>query len=555
MVKSMVKNGTSFLFQTQKTIISAASILSFAYAISAGLSFVRTRVLATYFGDSFELGVFFVADRIPSFIYSLLVVGTLSAVFMPIFASIMKKDQDCAWKLSSTVINISLLTFSVFGVLAFIFARQVMLGLSAGHLSKEGLLLGASLMRIMMLAQFVLIFSSFISVILQSFRYFIIPALAPILYNIGMILGVVFLTPFLGIYGAAYGVVIGSFFHLLVQLPLLRKIKFKHSFSINLKEEGVSELMGLIPHRLLATVFYQVSAIIDTSLAILISAPSVVIFKFAEQLQSFPVNLFGVSIASAALPTLSLESDDKDFSKFKDTFLTSLHQMLFLVIPISIILLVLRVPLVRLVYGASKFSWEATILTSYSVAFFSFSIFSQAATYLITRAFYAIKDTRTPLKVMFFSVPFDILLSVFFIKYLNFGVWSIALSYSISSIFDFLILLHLLGKKVGWFDSNTLIEPFVKISYAAFFMGISLYAPMKILEKFIFDTTRTVPLIFLTIIATSFGIVSYLFFTRMFAVKEVDLLYSLVSRFKVRPSIEALKGASSMPEGTTTELS
>lgn len=539
MVKLTLKNGASFLFQTQKTIISAASIISIMYAVAAVLSFVRTRFLSSYFGASNHLGVFFTADRIPAFISNILVVGTLSAVFIPVFTSYLKKDEDEAWRISSSIINISLLAFLLIGILSFIFARELMMLLSLGNLNGEELILGQNLMRIMIVAQIILIFSSFITSVLQSFKYFIVPAIAPVLYNMGMILGIIILTPWLGIYGAAYGVVVGALMHLLIQLPLLRRVNYRHSFNIDFKDPGVKEVFRLMPSRVVSSAINQISAVIDTSLAFLVSTSSVVIFKFSDQLQSFPVNLFGASIALAALPTLAYESDDQKYEKFKETFLTSLHQMLFLVIPAAIILLVLRVPMVRLVYGASKFPWEATIATSYTVAFFSLSIFSQSAVYLITRAFYALHDTKTPLKVTLFTIPFDVLISLSMVKLLGWGVWSIAFSFSISSIMDFIIMIFLLHKKVDGFDLEALFSPFVKISYAALFMGISLYVPLKLLEKYVFDTTHTLPLIVLTMAVCICGFLSYLLFTKIFNVKEVKLLYGILGKFRVKRSVEA----------------
>lgn len=539
MVKSMLKNGTSILFQTQKTIISAATVLSITYAASAFLSFLRTRILSNYFGDSPELGVFFTADRIPSFIFNVLVVGTLSTVFIPVFTSHLKKSEGDAWRISSAVTNMFILAFGLFGIIAFIFAKDLMVVLSLGKLTAAEVDLGKNLMRIMIGAQVVLIFSSLLTSILQSFRYFLVPSLAPILYNVGMILGVIVLTPLLGIYGAAYGVMIGSLLHLLVQLPLLSRVNYKYAFTLGFKQEGIREIFKLLPPRLLASSVNQISVVVDTSLAIAVSVSSVVVFKFAEQLQSFPVNLFGVSIALAALPTLSYVSDDKDFKKFKDTFNTSLMQMLFLVLPASIMLLVLKVPLVRLVYGAPEFSWPATVATSYTLAFFALSIFTQSAVFLLTRAFYALHDTKTPLLVVICSIAVDILLSVIFVKGFGFGVWSIAFSYTLSSFMDFGVLMYLLSRKVGGFDFDSLVEPFLKISYSAIFMGISLYAPMKILEDLIFDTTRTVPLAMLTMTASIFGFISYFIFTKIFAVKEVELLYTLLAKIRLRTGIAA----------------
>ncbi|MFZ5424495.1 MAG: murein biosynthesis integral membrane protein MurJ [Patescibacteria group bacterium] len=514
----------------QNTIISAAAVLAFMYGASAILGLVRTRLLAHYFGASEILGVFYTADRIPSLIYSLLVVGTLSTVFIPVFTNTFKKNEENAWHTASSMITVSILLFLSLGTLVFILAPSVITALSLGKFTAEQIKLGTSLMRIMLSAQLLLIISSFVTVILQSFKYFIITALAPVLYNIGMILGIVILIPRYGIYGPAFGVIIGSVLHLLVQIPLIRKINFSYKFTLDFKDKGLREIFRLMPPRILGAGMAQVSAIVNNSLAILVSTSSVVIFKFADQLQSFPVNLFGASIALAALPTLSYESGEKDKEKFKEIFLTSFHQMLFLVIPASVILLVLRIPVVRLVYGVSNFPWEATVQTSYTLAFFSLSIFAQSSVYLLTRAFYALKDTATPLKVNFITVILSSFLSYVFVHYLGFGVWSVAFSYSIALLLDMIFLLLLLSKKVGGFKLDSLVVPFTKISYAAFFMGISLYVPMKLLDEFIFDTTKTVNLALLTILATLAGVISYLFFTKLFKVREIELLYKLLRK-------------------------
>lgn len=537
-----------FLMRTQKTILSAAFIISATYGISAILSLLRSRLLAHYFGAGEALAVFYTADKIPSFVYSLLVVGTISTVFIPVFTNLLKHDRKDAWETASATINMSLLAFGLLGLLAFIFAQNLINFISLGKFTAEQVTLGANLMRIMIVSQLVLIVSSFLTSLLQSFKYFILPALAPVFYNLGMIAGILFLTPKFGIYGPAYGVAIGSVLHFVIQLPLLSKIDFKYFFVLNFKDKGVREILKLVPPRILGSALAQVSIVVNNSLAILVSTSSVVIFKFADQLQSFPVNLFGASIALAALPTLSYEADGITKEKFKKTFLTSFHQMLYLVVPASVILLVLRVPMIRLIFGAKNFPWEATVQTSYTLAFFAISIFAQSLVYLLTRSFYALKDTATPVKVNFFTVLLSIALSLTFIKVYHFGVWSIALSYSIAAILDTIILLALLSKKVGGIKLSSILIPFVKISYSALFMGICLYVPLKLLDQVVFDTTRTVPLIFLTGIAGLAGTGAYLFFTWLFKVKEIELFYKLLNRLNVFAPPEVLESPQTTAE-------
>ncbi|MEZ6255593.1 MAG: murein biosynthesis integral membrane protein MurJ [Patescibacteria group bacterium] len=532
MIKAVATNSLSkkIFTNAQNTILSAAIVISAMYGVSAILSLVRSRMLATHFGASDILGVFYVADRIPNLIYSLLVVGTLSTVFIPIFTDELKKDKDLAWKTASSVVNASLFVFLIFGLIVYIFAKPIVIAVSLGEFDLQQIDIAVRLMRIMLVSQVILLLSSFLTSVLQSFKLFVIPALAPVVYNLGTILGIAFFAPRYGIYSAAYGVLIGALLHLAIQLPLSRHINLKYYPKLNIKDKGLRNVLKLLPPRMLSASLFQITSLANNSLAILVSVPSVVVLKFALQLQTFPVLLFGASIAQAALPTLSYESSGEEIAKFKSIFLTSLHQVMFLVIPFSVILLVLRLPVVRLVYGAANYPWEATLATATALGFFSVSIFAQSAVYLINRAFIALKDTYTPLKVSLITFVISITLSYILITKYSFGVTSIALSYSLASILDVVLLLALLSKKVGGFSLERLVLPFLKISYAAIFMGISLYLPLKVLDLYVLDTSLTLNLLILTLVTGSTGVISYLFFTHIFKVKEVILFYKLVSK-------------------------
>lgn len=536
MVGKALENGRKFLMSRQKSILSAAFIISFTYGISAILSLFRSRLLASYFGISDDLTVFYTADKVPSLIYSLIVVGTISTVFIPVFTELLGKDKEDAWRTASSVVNLALAAFFVVGGLVAFLAPEIIQLLSVGRFTIAQNQLGAGLMRVMIFAQFILVISSFITSLLQSFKHFVLPALAPVFYNIGMILGIVLLTPFYGIYGPAYGVFIGAFLHLLVQLPLLPKIKLNYHFIFDSSEKGVKEIFSLIPSRILGSALIQFSGILTNSLAILISNSAVVVYKFADQLQSFPVTLFGASMALAALPTLSSEAVSQNKAEFKKTFLTSFHQMMYLVIPASVILLVLRVPVVRIVFGAQQFPWEATLDTAATLGIFSISIFAQSAVFLVTRAFYALKDTATPVKVNSLTLALSFVLSLFFVKVLGLGVWSLAVSYTIASIFDLALMLHILDRKVGRFSKADLFWPLAKISFSAMLMGVFLYLPMKTLDAFVFDTTRVLPLLALTVVAGFVGSAVYLFLTKMFKVEEIQLFYKLISKLDPKKS-------------------
>jgi putative peptidoglycan lipid II flippase len=527
------KNFNGFLFKTQNTILSAALILGLASGISAILGLVKTRLLASYFGVSKELAIFYTADKIPNLVYSLLIVGAVSTVFIPMFTGLLVKNKDSAFKVASSIINATFLFFIIVGTFIFIFSPQIIDVLSVHTFTKEEITLGSNLMRIMLVSQIFLVAGSLSTSVLQSFKYFLIPALAPIFYNIGMILGIILLSEKMGIYGPAIGTIIGAFLHFFIQAPLLKKSGFKFSAKIDFSDRNFRKTFSLIPPRLTSVLIANLIQTINNSLAILISTSSVIYLKFADQLQGFPVNLIGISMAAASLPTLSSQSAPEEKEKFKETFSTSLLQMMYLVMPVSAILLVLRVPAIRLVYGVSNFPWEATIRTAQTLAFFSISIFSQSANYLITRAFYALKDTSTPVIINIITAIINVCISLIFVKTLNFGVWSVAFSYTITSMLDSLLLMTFLNKKVGGFNKEKLIIPFTKICWATALTGIMLYIPMKILDQFVFDTTRTINLIGLTAIAGIIGMATYLVITHFLKVEEIELFYKLLGKLKI----------------------
>jgi putative peptidoglycan lipid II flippase len=523
----------NLLIRAQNTILSAAFILFISSGANAILGLVKNRLLAGKFGVSEELALFYTADRIPNLIYSVLVVGALSTVFIPIFMEKLKKNRENAFAAASTLINFVLVFFAVLCVISWIFAPLIINVLGVGSFSPEFITLGAKIMRIMLLSQFLLVAGSLASSVLQSYKLFIIPAIAPLAYNLGMIGGILWFSEQYGILGPSYGTLVGAIFHFAIQLPFIKTTGFKWSCKLDIHGDVFKEMMRLAPPRVLSVILSNALATVNNSFAILISSASVVYLKFGLQLQAFPVTLFGASIAAASLPTLAAEYDDKDYSKFRKTFLTSFHQMMFLVLPASAVFLVLRIPIVRLVYGVDNFPWEATINTALVLGVFTLSIFPQSAIYLITRAFYALKDTATPVKVSLITIIINVILSVFFIRGLKWEVWSVAFSFVITSLLDMTLMLYLLGKKIGGLNIKTVVIPFMKTAFATLLMALTLYIPIKLLDYVIIDTTRTINLLLLTGIASFCGGITYLLFTMMLKVPEIDLFYKLIRKVKL----------------------
>ena len=239
MMKQFFRNSTAILFRRQTTIISAATVMMVLVLASRILGLVRNRFLAHFFPIE-TLDAYRAAFVIPDFVANVLITGALSVAFIPVFTSYLqnRKEND-GWKIASSVLNISLGFYLVFTLILVVFAQPLIGKFVAPEFSPEKLALTTNLARIVLFSELLLIIGSFFTSVLQSFHRFIIPALAPVLYNIGIIIGILWLRPFFGLTGVAMGVVIGAALHALIQLFLIKKFGFSYKFRFDIKDPGV----------------------------------------------------------------------------------------------------------------------------------------------------------------------------------------------------------------------------------------------------------------------------------------------------------------------------
>ena len=532
MVK-LFKNTFAILNRTQNSILSAASVIMTAVLISRVLGLLRDRMLAARFTPE-ELGIYYAAFRLPNMIFELLVMGALATAFIPVFTTYLSaKGREEAFTMASSVINIGLGIFLIMSLPIIFFTNQVSYFLAPGF-TDEQITLMASFTRIMILAQvFPLIIGNFFTGILQSYRNFILPALAPVIYNVGIIIAIIFLTPAIGLYAPVIGVVIGAFLFALIQIPAVAHLGYRHKWSWDINHPGAVSVGKLMLPRTLGLAVSQIDTTIDLILSTLLGAASVTVFNFALHLQQVPIGLFGASLAQATLPSLASSYAEKKYEEYKKIFLTSFHQILFLVVPLSAVLIVLRIPMVRLVFGASSlFDWNSTVVTGQTLAYFSISLFAQALVHLLARGFYAMHDSKTPVAIGAICVIVNTILSLLFILYFHFEVWSLGLSASVASILNAILLLYFLDKKIGFFNRYQLFFPAVKIFLSGAVSGIALYIPIKLLDQLVFDTTKTINLLMLTGISTLVGFSVYLFLAWFLDVPQVAVLTKIFSRVK-----------------------
>lgn len=518
--------GSKILNGKSKTITSAAIILAVTSLASRFLGLLRDRLLAGHFGAGDTLDVYYAAFRIPDLVYNLLVMGALSAGFIPVFVSLWQNKENSreAWKFVNGILNILALGLVLVGAVFFVSAPFLMKLITPGF-GEEKMALTVSLSRIMFLSPLLLGLSSIWSGVLQSLKRFFAFSLAPIFYNLGIIFGILFLVPRLGIYGLAYGVVLGAFLHMAVQLPAIWHLGFRYNLSLNWRHAGIRRLARLMVPRTLTLAVSQLNFVAITVLASGLAAGSLAVFNLAYNIWSFPLGILAASLATAAFPAMSQEAQAKDNAAFSKTFSNTFRQILFLVIPVSALFIVLRAQLVRVILGTGKFDWNDTILTIQSLQYLTLGLFAESLILLIVRGFFAFEDTKTPFWLGLVSSAFRI----FFAWALSFslGVAGLALGFALGSVLNMILLWFFLERKVSDLNSSEIFVSGVKIVIASFFAGLAAYGALQFMDKLV--STRTVLGIFSQGLAAGIiGIAAYFFVGLLLRSPEIKTFWDSI---------------------------
>lgn len=500
--------------------------------VSRFLGIFRDRILGSEFGLGETLDIYFAAFRIPDLIFNLIVLGALSAGFIPIFSQLIKKttaklnDNKEAWEVANIIITILGFALILLSTLGIVFAPYLMNIIAPGF-SPEQKEITASITRIMFLSPIFLGISSILGGILQSFKRFFVYSLAPIVYNIGIIFGALFLTPHFGIHGLAYGVVIGAFLHMLIQVPTVFRLGFKPKLSFDYKNKNVVKIAIMMIPRTLSLAVGQFNLLVITVIASTLSVGSLAAFNYANNLQTFPVGIFGISFAIAAFPTLSAYAFDK--TKLIFNFSATFRKILFFIVPSTVLLLTLRAQIIRVVFGAGQFDWEDTLLTMETFQFFIISLFAQATIPLLVRMFYVRHNSSTPFFIGLFSASVNVFLSFYFSK--TMGVAGLALAFSISNIVNFILLWVLLRLELGIMDEYKIMISTIKFSVSAIAAGFVVQFSKLIIWPFI-DMTKTLGVFSQGAFAGIMGIMVYIIFAYLLKSEElIEFWCSLKKRF------------------------
>jgi putative peptidoglycan lipid II flippase len=527
--------------QPSSSVHSAALIIAIAGILSRILGLVRDRILASNFGAGDVLDTYYAAFRVPDLIYNLLILGALSAAFIPVFTGLLAHEKkEEAWKFTNALFSFTVTGLILLSALLAILTPFFMKLITPGF-SKEKLDGVVILTRIMFLSPIFLGISGIYGSILNSFKRFLIYSLAPIFYNIGIIIGAVYLYPILGVSGLAWGVVFGAFLHMIIQYPAVKISGYKFILSFDWKDSHLRKVAKLMIPRTMSLAVAQINLLVITILASTLVSGSLSIFNFANNLQSFPIGIFAVPFVLAIFPTLSHFSAKKDNAQFIASFSETFRQILFFIIPSTIFILVLRAQIVRVILGSGQFNWNDTILTFQSLGIFAISLFAQCLIPLIARAFFAFHNTVIPFIAGIISEVFNLGLALIFARY--YGVLGLVWAFSISNIIEFVILIFILRSKMGSLDDKRIINSTLQISLAAIAGG----AVAQLTKYFIvpFINPETFFGVFSQMLASgSLGIIIFLAISYYFKLPELTSLKKLLS-------VRSLLFKQSIPEDPT----
>ena len=438
----------------QVSLAKSAGIVAGAFVVSRLLGLVREIVLARQFGTSEAFSAYVSAFRIPDLLFLVVMAGAFGSAFIPVFSGFLANgEDDAAWKLSSVVLNVSGILVILTAAIAWVFAPELVRYVVAPEASSAAQQLTIDCMRILLFSPVFLGFGIAAKGILEGQDLFTLPALAPLVYNAATILGAILLGPHVGVYGVAIGVVGGAIGFLMLQVPGLVRSGMRYSFSFDPRTRGVYEVGRLLAPRLIGQAAFQLNFIAVTNLAWRTGEQSVSALNYAWQLLMLPHGVLALSVSTVILPTLSRLWQVGDTAAFRATLGNALRPLLFLSVPASVILFAFRLPIVQTLFQTGAFSTESTTLVAAPLAFLAAGLASYALVEALTRAFYAMHDTWTPVIAGIAIMALNILIGVTLLD--RMGYLALALALSLSTTVEAMILIVVLGRRIGGVSTKT----------------------------------------------------------------------------------------------------
>ncbi len=523
----MISLNRHFLKSNQTGLTNAAVLIALAALVSSLLGVVRDALLASHLGLSRSLDIYYAAFRVPDFFYNIFIYGAITVGFIPVLTSYLKKDKQSGWDLTSGLCFYLGGFLVICGLLAVIFAVPLCARIFPGFTASE-LAQTVSMMRVLMIQPILLGLSSIYSAVLEVFRLFLADSLAPILYNVGIILGIIFLLPQYGLLGLAFGVILGALFSLGVRILAMQELGYRWSFAYKEIRPGLKKIVKLMVPRSMTIILYQIYMSILVGLASKLPAGHLAAFNLANNIQSFPQVVIALSLIVSSFPVLAKLYTDKNETGFAEVFSTTLKQSLFMMIPITGLFIVLRYPIVRLLLGYGKFGWQATNLTANILLIFIVGLVCQALQNLLIRTFFACDKSAGPFFASLATYGSGIFLA-YYLSRQN-GILGLTWAFVITNIIYFLLLFILLLpslKYVNWSGLGKRVGEYMLITAGACFIGLET---VKLTNPW-FNQTRVLGVMGQAAVVGIVFCAIFLWEAKVFKMEEVSAVKKIAQRF------------------------
>ncbi len=462
-----------------RQIAQAATLVMALFVVSRVLGLARQMVVGAMFGTGGNLDAYLAANRISDTVFLIVAGGALGSAFIPIFADHLEnKDYAGAWQLASSVANLALIVLAALAALTAVFAPVLVQTIIAPGFAAPQQALTTSLLRLMLISPVIFGVSGIVMGALNAHQHFLLPALAPVVYNLSIIGGALLLGPRVGVRGMAVGVVVGSALHLLVQVPGLVRYGARYVPGLGLNNPSVREVGRLMLPRMLGTAIVQLNFVVNNSLASGLGEGAVSAINYAWLLMLLPQGVFAQAVGTAAFPTFAAQAARGEQAEMRSTLAATLRAVFALCLPATVGLVALGRPLVVLLFERGAFETTSTEAVVWALALYALGLVGHAGLEIIARAFYALHDTFTPVWVGGLAMGINVALSLT-LPGLFGGVGypphaGLALANSVATLLELVALLLLIRRRMGGLDGRRILTTCAKSGLASLVMGAVL---------------------------------------------------------------------------------
>ncbi len=436
-----------------RRLYSAVGSVALAFVFGRLLGLARDILIARQFGTNFEKAAYDAAFQIPDLIFLVVMSGAFGSAFVPVFAGFLAQGQTRkAWRLASNILTLMVEGYAVVALIIYLFADPIVRRLVIPGLEPDTQDLAIELTRILLLSPLLLGLGAAAKSMLEAHDRFTLPAYAPVVYNAAGVFGALVLAPRYGVKGLAWGIVLGSLGHVLVQLPGLSAVRMRYLLLPRPVAEGVHTVGRLLGPRIIGQAAFQINfVIVLTTFASRLGEERLAALRYGYQLMQLPHGLLAISVSTVIFPLLSRLFVNKQFAEMKTTLGDALRPLFFLTLPASVALAILAKPIVQVLYQRANFGAESTALVAGTVPFFAAGLMSLALVETGARAFYAMQDTRTPLFASLAAIGVNLILAYLLSQ--RFGAPGLAASMSATTAIEMAALLIMLRRRIGPFDA------------------------------------------------------------------------------------------------------